>query len=106
MLASGRRVLVTAAAGTELASFVEGAAIVVPPADSAALAEAILGAADDEGYGECDPELQRRLAQQLSREDGLNKFAAAALGLAPIAPPSRGPDDARRGKSASLRCVS
>jgi colanic acid biosynthesis glycosyl transferase WcaI len=106
MLASGRRVLVTAAAGTELASFLEGAAIVVPPADSAALAEAILGAADDEGYGECDPELQRRLAEQLSRVDGLNQFAAAALGLAPIAPPSPGPDDARRGKPASLRCVS
>ena len=46
MLASGRRILVTAAAGTELADFLEGAAIVVPPGDVTALREAILGAAE------------------------------------------------------------
>jgi hypothetical protein len=65
---------------------VEGAAIVVPPSDSAALAAAIVAAADDKSYGEYDPERRRSLAQQLSKTDGLRQFAAAALGLAPVAP--------------------
>lgn len=41
MLASGRSVLVTADQGTELADLLNGAAIVVPPGDSHALAAAI-----------------------------------------------------------------
>ena len=86
MLASGRRVLVTAAAGTELASFVEGAAIIVPPGDSTALAKAILEAVAGKNNGECDPEPQRRLAEQLSKVDGLRQFAAAALDETPFAP--------------------
>lgn len=41
MLASGRPVLVTADDGTELAEFVRGAAIVVPPGDAGEMAQAI-----------------------------------------------------------------
>jgi colanic acid biosynthesis glycosyl transferase WcaI len=85
MLASGRRTLVTAAAGTELASFVQDAAMIVPPGDPVALADAILGAASDKVYGECSPERRRSLARQLSKTDGLRQFAVAALGSASVA---------------------
>lgn len=47
MLASGRPVVVTAAAGTELASVVEGRGIVVPPGDASSLAYAIRKLASD-----------------------------------------------------------
>jgi colanic acid biosynthesis glycosyl transferase WcaI len=86
MLASGRRVIVTAARGTELAQFVDGAAIVVPPADAVALAEAIAMAADagpEEGEA---PARRRRLAAQLSKSDGLRSFDAIAIPGDPIAP--------------------
>ena len=45
MLASGRRIVVAAAAGTELADFLVAAAILTPPGDPAALAGAIERAA-------------------------------------------------------------
>jgi len=86
MLASGRRVIVTAERGAELARFVDGAAIVVPPADPAALAEAIAAAADagpEEGEA---PGRRRRLAEQLSKSDGLRAFEAIAIPSDPIAP--------------------
>jgi colanic acid biosynthesis glycosyl transferase WcaI len=41
MLASGRAVIVTAHAGTELSNVVSGRGMVVPPGDAAALADAI-----------------------------------------------------------------
>jgi colanic acid biosynthesis glycosyl transferase WcaI len=47
MLASGRPVIATCLAGTELESVVSGCGIVVPPQDSAALAAAICRLADD-----------------------------------------------------------
>ena len=79
MLASGRRVIVTAAAGTELATFVEDAAIVVPPGDAVALAEAIERAADA-GCEDADAARRRqRLAEPLSKRDGLRNFEAFAI---------------------------
>jgi colanic acid biosynthesis glycosyl transferase WcaI len=85
MLASGRRTIVTAAPGTELATFVEDAAIVVPPGDAAALAEAIEQAADagPEEVGSVRRRL--RLAEPLSKRDGLRNFEAFAIRWKPIA---------------------
>jgi colanic acid biosynthesis glycosyl transferase WcaI len=94
MLASGRRTIVTAAPGTELATFVEDAAIVVPPGDAAALAEAIEQAAD---AGPEDPGSVRRrlrLAEPLSKTDGLRNFEAFAIRWRPIA---QGPGAAKVG---------
>lgn len=67
MLASGKPVLVTSAPGTELAEFVEGAAIVVAPGDAALLAESLLS---------CRPipsiyDKQRRVAASLGKDSGL-----------------------------------
>jgi colanic acid biosynthesis glycosyl transferase WcaI len=80
MLASGRRILVTAAAGRELADFLEGAAIIVPPGDMAALRKAILQAADERSYGGCDAERQLRLAELFSKTIGLKKFEMLVTG--------------------------
>ncbi len=85
MFASGRRVIVTAARGTELASFVEGAAIVVPPADAAALAEAIEQAADAKENDSGAVRRRRRLAASLSKFDCLRDFEAFAIRWKPIA---------------------
>ncbi len=85
MLASGRRTIVTAAPGTELATFVEDAAIVVPPGDAAALAEAIEQAADA-GCEDAGAARRRlRLAEPLSKRDGLRNFEAFAIRWKPIA---------------------
>ena len=86
MLASGRRVIVTAAPGTELATFVEGAAILVPPADAAALAEAIERAADAGPEDPAAARRRRRLAEPLSKPDGLKDFEAFAIRWRPISP--------------------
>ena len=84
MFASGRRIIVTAARGTELASFVAGAAIVVPPADAAALAEAIEQAADAKENDSGAARRRRRLAESLSKFDGLRDFEAFAIRWRPI----------------------
>jgi colanic acid biosynthesis glycosyl transferase WcaI len=76
MLASGRRILVTAAAGTELAHFLEGAAIIVPPGDATALRKEILRAAEDTSYGGRDAEGRLQLANLFSKTVGLKKFEA------------------------------
>ncbi|MFN3548829.1 MAG: WcaI family glycosyltransferase [Mesorhizobium sp.] len=79
MLACGKRVVVTADPGTELADFTQGAAEIVPPGDPEALAEAIrrLAATPD------DPARAQKAAERaalLSRTEGLAAFVAA-LGL-------------------------
>ncbi len=84
MLASGRRTIVTAASGTELATFLENAAIVVPPGDAAALAEAIERAADAGCEDAGAARRRRRLANQLSKTDGLRNFEAIAIRWRPI----------------------
>jgi colanic acid biosynthesis glycosyl transferase WcaI len=84
MLASGRRIVVTAAPETELAEFLRGAAIIVPPANAAALAEAIVVAVD---AGPEDPAAALRrqgLAKRLSKPDGLRSFEAFAIRWQPI----------------------
>ncbi len=86
MLASGRRIIVTAAPGTELAEFVAGAAIVVPPADAEALAGAIAEAADAGCEDPARARRRRSLAERLSKPDGLEDFKAFAIRWAPIAP--------------------
>jgi colanic acid biosynthesis glycosyl transferase WcaI len=85
MLASGRPIVVTAAPETELATFLAGAAIVVPPGEAAALAEAIATALD---AGPDDPAMaarRRSLAERLSKTDGLRNFRALAISWTPIA---------------------
>ncbi|MCI0467475.1 MAG: glycosyltransferase, partial [Beijerinckiaceae bacterium] len=79
MLASGKPVLATADAGTELYELLEGTAILVPSGDSAAMAREIgvlaeLGSHPALGDG-------RALAQSFDRELCLAQFAAF-LGLA------------------------
>jgi len=66
MLASGRRIVLTAAAGTELATFASGAAIIVPPADVGALAAAIERAVDDARPDPDGASFRRRLAERLA----------------------------------------
>ncbi|MGD0720276.1 MAG: WcaI family glycosyltransferase [Roseiarcus sp.] len=80
MLASGRRIVVTAAVGTELALFLDGAAIVVAPDDPSALADAILRSAADESFGQDASGRGRQLAQLLSKVEALRSIEAAILG--------------------------
>ncbi|MCK8781508.1 WcaI family glycosyltransferase [Rhizobium sp. NTR19] len=72
MVASGRPILVTADAGTELAGLLMGSAYIVPPDDPAQLAEAILAAsrkqADFSGS-------QAGLAQSLSKITAMKALA-------------------------------
>jgi colanic acid biosynthesis glycosyl transferase WcaI len=86
MLASGRKIVVTAAAGTELAVFLQNAAIIVPPGDSAALAEAIAKASQDKTHDEAAAARRRSLSEQLSKTDGLRDLEAVAIRWEPIAP--------------------
>ncbi|PNG27324.1 WcaI family glycosyltransferase [Methylocella silvestris] len=74
MLASGKPVLATADAGTELFEVLQGAAIVVPAGDSAAMAAEIGRLAADGAH----PALGdgRRLAQMFARETCLEQFRA------------------------------
>ncbi|MGA2041987.1 MAG: WcaI family glycosyltransferase [Roseiarcus sp.] len=80
MLASGRRIVVTAAIGTELALFLDGAAIVVAPDDPGALADAILRSAADESFGPLISGRGRQLAQLLSKVEALRSIEVAILG--------------------------
>jgi colanic acid biosynthesis glycosyl transferase WcaI len=73
MLASGRRILVTADEGTELAEFVTGAATIVPPGDAGILAEAIRLIAAGDSPDNADARAER--ARVLAREDGLSFLA-------------------------------
>ncbi len=83
MLASGRRIVVTAAPGTELAAFLADTAIVVPPGDAAALGQAIERAAD--APFETGPAGRRRLlAERLGKPDGLRAFKALTVRWEPI----------------------
>jgi len=79
MLASGRRILVTAEAGTELAEFVEGCGDCIAPGDPDALAEAILRAsAKAESAGRVTRRLER--AHSLAKSSIVEAFTKAALG--------------------------
>jgi len=78
MLASGRRIVATAEAGTELADFLAGSCSLTPPGDAAALADAIRTSAHE------SPEPSRtarrlQLAASLSKAVLIDRFAAAVL---------------------------
>jgi colanic acid biosynthesis glycosyl transferase WcaI len=80
MLASGKRIVVTAEEGTELGAFVKSAAVVVPPGDAEALATAIVELASQ-------PDVHNRqaaagaLAAQLGKRENLRELVNATLGL-------------------------
>ena len=81
MLASGRPILVTADAGTELAEFLGDAALCTPPGDALAMAAAITTLADDPSTD--DGEAKRlALARSLSLDEGLAAFERELLGPA------------------------
>ncbi len=75
MLASGRPIVVTAASGTEIFEFLGQAAFITPPGDSEKLADAVRDVARLKLT--TDSALQSTLSAQLSRRDGLKRFAAA-----------------------------
>ena len=89
MLASGRRIVVTAPPDTELAEFVAGAAIVTPPHDPVALAAAIECAADDKRDDSAGAAARRALAGALGKDEAMANFVALALGAAPTPHKSR-----------------
>ena len=77
MLASGRPVVATAHAGTEVAKVVEGCGIVVPPEDAAAFADAIAALANDAGRRSALGGAGRRYAEaHLGRGAVLGRFEA------------------------------
>lgn len=97
MMASGRPVVTTARAGTELASVVERCGVVVPPADVAALVEGLLRLVDDRALHDRLGEAARRLAIEsfdqdavLSRALGAESVRALAGEAAP-APATKSP---------------
>lgn len=73
MLASGRPLLVTADPGTELHTFLAGAASLVPSGDSVALANEIRRMADVGGC--CQPRTEPRLLALLDARSNLKEFA-------------------------------
>lgn len=75
MLASGRPVLATADAGTELAAWVHGCGRLVTPGDGAALAHTIVTLARDrENCRQMGLKARKRAVQHLSREAVLRGF--------------------------------
>lgn len=75
MLASGKPVLVTADEGTELASFVDGAATIIPPGDAATMAATIRQTNIQGGLGR-----EGKLSdcvRSLSRDDGLARLVGS-----------------------------
>ncbi len=89
MLASGRRIVVTATSGCELERFVAGAATVVPPSDGEALAEAIERLVDNMRPDDEGSAFRLRLAERLAKTDGLKYFEALVVGWEPIGPSRR-----------------
>lgn len=86
MLASGRRIVVAAARGTELADFLGSAAILTPPGDPAALARAVEGAAATRENDPANLAARLALAARLSRADRLPALAAALFAVPEVAP--------------------
>lgn len=83
MLASGRAVVATAHAGTEVARVVEGCGLVVPPENPRAFADAIAALAEDAVTRERYGVSARRYAEEnLEKEAVLRRFEAQLLKLA------------------------
>ncbi|MDB5058414.1 MAG: wcaI [Chloroflexi bacterium] len=80
LLASGRPVIVTAEAGTELGEFLDGSCVLTAPGDAGALANAILAASQTLPCAK--REAQRlQLAGTLSKDLGIQRFTYAVLFL-------------------------
>ncbi|MDE1159033.1 MAG: WcaI family glycosyltransferase [Neorhizobium sp.] len=77
MLASGKPVLVTADAGTELATFVADAATIVPPGDVGVLADAIELAIAGRRRRDNAPQLEK--VRCLSKDEGLSQFVDSLM---------------------------
>jgi colanic acid biosynthesis glycosyl transferase WcaI len=80
MLASGRPVVATAGAGTQLAQVVEGRGLVVPPGDASAFSAAIVRLADSPGLRETLGKSARAYAlSDLAKEKVLSRFEQELL---------------------------
>lgn len=80
MLGSGRPILVTAGAGTEIVTFLADAAIIAPPGDVDALAAAILREAESREQASEGAQRKRLgLAARLERGRALSAFGGACL---------------------------
>ena len=80
MLASGRPVVATAGAGTQLAQVVEGRGLVVPPGDASAFSAAIARLADSPGLRETLGRSARAYAlSDLAKEEVLSRFEQELL---------------------------
>jgi colanic acid biosynthesis glycosyl transferase WcaI len=84
MLASGRRIIVTADAGTELATFLRDSCCLTPPGDAGALAQAVRAAQAQPSSMEKEAERLARAAS-LSKATNIKAFTRAAL-IWPTAP--------------------
>lgn len=83
MLASGRPVVATAAAGTGLADEVEGCGIVTPPGDASAFAAAIARLADDPvSRAALGSAARARAEERWSKHAILDRFASALAQVA------------------------
>lgn len=80
MLASGRRIIVTADPGTELASFLGDSCAFTPPGDAAALVDAVRAALSEAPSPEHERERLKRAAS-LSKSTVIHQFTRAALFL-------------------------
>jgi colanic acid biosynthesis glycosyl transferase WcaI len=80
MLASGRRIIVTADPGTELAAFLGDCCAFTPPGDAAALAAAVRTALKEAPSPEMERERLARAAS-LSKSTVIHQFTQAALFL-------------------------
>jgi len=82
MLASGRPVLATAHAGTELAGVVAGCGVVVEPGNVQAFVDALRQLAEDGELRDCLGKAARRYAEDnLSKESVLSRFEQKLMQL-------------------------
>lgn len=85
MLASGKPIVAMADAGTEIERFLRDSAMLVRPGDSRALAQQILAAFNRPPFMDANAALERRrLADSLSKREGLPRFAQAMFGTRAI----------------------
>lgn len=80
MLASGRPVVATASAGTQVAALVRDCGIVVAPGDAAALVQALVTLADSAELRSSLGRVGRALAERLWEKDRLLSEAFASMG--------------------------
>jgi colanic acid biosynthesis glycosyl transferase WcaI len=83
MLASGRRIVVTADPGTELADFLGASCVIVPPGDPARLAQAIVEIANGSDCQKAERGRRQRAAL-LSKSHGLKAFTQTMLSSGPV----------------------